>query len=83
MSNPTNAPAPAPAGPLVPVWAVATVVAAVVACAVYANLSFAVTNPADYRFFPPFRAFDNGNRNFELGGENFEMSLTTGNGSIQ
>jgi len=52
-------------------------IVAVVVCTVYANLSFAVTNPADYRFFPPFRAFDNGNRNFELGGENFENPYPT------
>src|SRR5437879_47258 len=29
---------------------------AVVLCSGYANLSFLVENPADYRFFPPFRA---------------------------
>jgi hypothetical protein len=82
MRNPTNASAPTLAEP-VPVWAVAVVVAAVVACAAYANLSFAVTNPASYRFFPPFRAFDNGNSNDELGGENFEKCRRSPNGSLQ
>lgn len=56
--------------------------AAVVACTAYANLSFAVTAPAGYRYFPPFEPRHNENHNAELGGENFEMarSLVAGQG---
>jgi hypothetical protein len=36
---------------------------AVVGCAIYANLSFAVQNPAAYRFFPPFEPYRNANEN--------------------
>src|SRR5262249_32924860 len=76
-----STPSPAPAGPC-PLPAAVVVITAVVACATYANLSFAVTDRADYRFFPPFQPFTNENRNFELGGENFEMSrsLVAGQG---
>jgi hypothetical protein len=35
----------------------------VTACSIYANLSFAVTDPAAYRFFPPFEAYRNANEN--------------------
>lgn len=41
--------------------------AAVVACSVYANLSFTVTDPAAYRFFPPFERGVNANENRHLG----------------
>jgi hypothetical protein len=41
--------------------------AAVIACSVYANLSVAVTDPADYRFFPPFEPGVNANENRHLG----------------
>jgi hypothetical protein len=55
---------------------------AVVACAVYANLSFAVTNKANYRYFPPFLPHVNGNGNRALGGEYFNMAqaLAAGQG---
>ena len=54
----------------------------VVAGSVYANLSFAVTNPADYRFFPPFWPGVNANRNRELGSECFHIAqaLAAGRG---
>ena len=58
-----------------PLPAASVLIVAVVACAVYANLSFRVMDPADYRFFPPFRPHHDANRNFELGGEN---ALPTG-----
>ncbi len=62
----------------------AAVVMAVVVlvCAAYANLSITVRNRADLRFFPPFRANYDANRNFELGGENYEIarSLVAGHG---
>jgi hypothetical protein len=81
MSKPMNAPPPAPAGP-VPLPAVLVLAAAVAACTAYANLSFAVTDPADYRYFPPFEPRHNEHRTAELGGENFEMSrsLVAGQG---
>jgi hypothetical protein len=55
---------------------------AVGACSVYANLSFLVTKPADYRFFPPFERLVNANSNGHLGGEYFNMgrSLVRGEG---
>jgi hypothetical protein len=58
------------------------VATAVIACAVYANLAFAVKDPANYRFFPPFQARANRNMNDHLGGEYFSMarSLAKGEG---
>jgi hypothetical protein len=48
----------------------------------YANLSFAVSDPRDYRFFPPFEAGVNANNNKHLGGEYFQMAkaLVAGEG---
>jgi hypothetical protein len=52
------------------------------ACSIYANLSFAVTKPGAYRFFPPFKANVDANQNGHLGGEAFNVarSLTAGKG---
>jgi WD40 repeat protein len=52
------------------------------ACSVYANLSFAVTNSADYRYFPPFVPHLNVNGNWNLSGESFNMAqaLVAGRG---
>src|SRR5947209_4968012 len=71
----------APGGP-VPLRPALAVAVAVLACSAYANLSFAVKDPADYRFFPPFRPFVNVNRNYELGGEYYQIarSLAAGEG---
>jgi hypothetical protein len=62
--------------------AAAALVAAVLACSAYANLSFAVRDPADYRFFPPFLPRVNANRNHDLGAENGNIarSLAAGKG---
>jgi hypothetical protein len=51
-------------------------------CAVYANLSFAVTRPADYRYFPPFEPNHNANMNRHLGWEYFFIakSMVRGQG---
>jgi hypothetical protein len=51
-------------------------------CAVYANLSFAVTNRAHYKYFPPFREFANANDNNHLGAEYYSIarSLVAGEG---
>ena len=55
---------------------------AVVACAIYANLSFAVKNKANYRYFPPFLPGVNGNWSWGLGGEYFNIAqaLAAGHG---
>jgi hypothetical protein len=81
MSDQPRVPSPAPAG-LVSPRAAAAVTVAVVACTVYANLALAVKDPADYRFFPPFRANINMNVNLHPGGEFFNMarSLAEGEG---
>ena len=51
-------------------------------CSAYANLSFAVTNPDDYRFFPPFEPSVNLNANKTLGAEygNIAHALAAGRG---
>src|SRR5438093_1209674 len=41
--------------------AVIVLVTSIFGCAVYANLSFAVTDHANYRYFPPFKAHVNNN----------------------
>jgi hypothetical protein len=52
------------------------------ACSVYANLSFAITDPADYRFFPPFEPHFNANQNWSMGSECYRMAqaLVAGRG---
>ena len=71
-----------PAARGVPLWAAASVVAAVVTCSLYANLSYLVTDPADYRLFPPFRPYVDANMNDHLGHEYFYIarSLVAGEG---
>jgi hypothetical protein len=46
----------------------------VIGMAVYVNVSFAVTDTADYCFFPPFRAGYNRNMNNHLGAEYFSIA---------
>ena len=55
---------------------------AVCGCAVYANLSFAVSNKANYRYFPPFERNVNENHNRHLGAEYFNIarSMVRGQG---
>jgi hypothetical protein len=55
---------------------------AICACSIYANLSFAVKDPAAYRFFPPFLARVNRNQNRHLGAEYFNIAraLAAGKG---
>jgi hypothetical protein len=79
IHQPSALPAP-PGG--VPVGPAVLLGAAVIACSVYANLSFLVTDPADYRFFPPFRRGVDVNANRHLGGEylNMARSLVAGEG---
>ena len=70
MSASTGAAAPRPAllGPALAIRAV------VVACMTCANLSFAVSHPDGYRYFPPFRPGVNRNMNGELGHEYFNIA---------
>jgi hypothetical protein len=81
MIQPRQLPRP-DAGGGIPPLAVAILVATVFACSVYANLSFTVTDPADYRYLPPFLAGVNANQNDHLGAEYFNIgrSLARGEG---
>src|SRR5436190_7529698 len=81
MPQPTTSHS-APTAPRVPLPAVLVLVLFVYACAIYVNLSLAVRNSADYRFFPPFRRHENANQNHTLAMENFNIarSLSTGQG---
>jgi hypothetical protein len=51
-------------------------------CWLYANLALTVTDPADYRFFPPFQPYFNAYQYRRLGGENYEIakSMLAGQG---
>jgi hypothetical protein len=59
-------------------------IAAVIACSIYANLSYVITDPAKYRFFPPFEPGVNANENDHLGAAteyaNIAKSLVDGKG---
>jgi hypothetical protein len=78
MSVPTNAGAVQP----LPKWSALAITAAVISGMIYANLSFAVSRPADYCYFPPFQSGVNRNINWELGHEYFNIarSLVDGDG---
>jgi DNA-directed RNA polymerase subunit RPC12/RpoP len=67
---------------LMPIIAVFGLMFVVIACSVYANLSFAVTDRANYQYFPPFKKYLNRNDNKHLGAEYFEIakSLVAGEG---
>src|SRR3954452_22316039 len=54
-----------------PILVMLFLIIAVYACSIYANLSFAVTSSADYRYFPPFKRGVNKNDNRHLGAEYF------------
>src|SRR5712671_2959550 len=58
------------------------VVAAVLACALYANLSFLVTDPGDFAYFPPFERGLDRNDNRHLGAEYYSIAtaLVAGHG---
>jgi hypothetical protein len=81
MTQQANTPRPGPVarGPLLAAVILAVTVAG---CSVYANLSFAVTDRAAYRFFPPFLPWVNANSNGHLGAEYFNIarSLAAGDG---
>jgi hypothetical protein len=77
MSN--RAAAPARSFPVLPALALTV---GLFACSVYANLSFAVNDHANYRFFPPFIPHFSANANNHLGAEylNIARSLVRGEG---
>ncbi len=67
---------------VMPIVAVFGVMLVVIACSVYANLSFAVTSGVHYKYFPPFKAYDNQNHNRHLGAEylNIAKAMVAGKG---
>lgn len=73
VSHPASAEFRAKA-PGISITAILVIAAVVFACSIYANLSLAVTDPRDYRFFPPFRPYVNANHNKHLGGEYYQMA---------
>jgi hypothetical protein len=65
-----------------PFWAVFLLVVVVWGCSIYANLSFAITNKADFQYLPPFKRNANANSNRHLGAEyvNIATALYKGEG---
>jgi hypothetical protein len=61
--------------------AVVVLSTAIFGCAIYANLSFAVTNPENFKYFPPFSGQDS-NDNRHKGAEYFNIAkaMVAGNG---
>jgi hypothetical protein len=55
-------------------------IAVLAACATYANLAYRVTDPADYRYFPPFIRGHNANDNGHLGAEYFNIAKALASG---
>jgi hypothetical protein len=64
-----------------PLGAATVLAVAIAGCSVWANLSFAITDRANFRYIPPFVASDY-NRNSHLGGEylNIGRALAQGKG---
>ena len=52
----------------------------IAACTLYANLSFLVSDPADFRYFPPFTPGVDVNATFHLGGEHYGIAVALVNG---
>jgi hypothetical protein len=65
QTRPTTIPEPVRKSP---VLAAVVLVVGIIALSIWANLSFTVKKPADYRFFPPFIPNVNRNMNDHLGG---------------
>lgn len=53
---------------------------AILNCSLYANLSGFVTDPADFRFFPPFRVGWDANMNDHLGAEYYSIATAVVSG---
>ena len=81
MTEQVDAARPQPAGDF-PIGSAIFLTVVIFACSIYANLSFAVRDRADLRFFPPFQPYVNANTSHHLGGEAFNIarSLHSGNG---
>src|ERR1700738_453249 len=81
MTIPRAAERPALAGK-VPFRALLILVPVICACSIWANLSFAIKDPANFQFIPPFKPYANVNANGHLGGEYFQMAkaLAAGKG---
>ncbi len=75
-------PSPAPGERPFPLVTAVVLGAALCACSVYANLSFAVKDGSNYRFFPPFQRHVNVNTINHFGGEYFNIAkaLVAGKG---
>jgi hypothetical protein len=73
-------PVAAPASP--PLAAVVLVLVVIFACAAWSQAAYAVVDPADFVYFPPFEAGQNANATDHLGGEYFNIarSLVRGQG---
>ena len=70
-------PVAAPPAPVrgFPLLTAAVLIVAIMGCAVYANLSFAVENRANLRYFPPFEPHVDRNDNRHLGAEYLNIAL--------
>jgi hypothetical protein len=79
MSEKAKAQRPASARPF-PFLAGTILAVALAGCSIWANLSFAVTNRANFRFIPPFVAYADYNRNIHLGGEYFNIGRALAQG---
>jgi hypothetical protein len=81
MNKPPSDVRSSPARPF-PYLTAALLAGAIAGCSIWANLSFAITNPAYFRFIPPFVAHANYNRNSHLGAEYFNIgrALAAGKG---
>jgi hypothetical protein len=65
-----------------PLLAAVFLIVVVFGCSIYANLSFAVTNRQNFRYFPPFKPFVDQNSNRHLGAEYYSIakSIVAGEG---
>src|SRR5271165_7232522 len=79
MSMSADSTNPQPLFPVAPALAIGVVV---ILCSVWTSMAFTVTDPQDFRYFPPFEPFQNHNASDHLGGEYFciATSLATGQG---
>ena len=74
---------PAPSRPKrFSIFAMVFVSVVIFGCAIWANLSFAVTNKANLKYFPPFKAFHDAMDNHHLGAEyyNIARAMVAGRG---
>jgi hypothetical protein len=65
-----------------PLLAAVFVIVVVFGCSIYANLSFAVKNRVNFKYFPPFKPFVDQNNNRHLGAEYYSIakSIVAGKG---